>query len=49
LRGQPAPGHADAIAVLDKGRLGELGTHRALMAKGDLYAEIFELQARAYR
>ena len=40
---------ADAIAVLDKGRLKEFGTHKALMDKGGLYAELFELQARGYR
>ena len=40
---------ADAIAVLDKGRLKEFGSHKALMAKGGLYAELFELQASAYR
>lgn len=40
---------ADAIAVLDKGRLKEFGAHQALMAKGGLYAELFELQAKAYR
>jgi len=40
---------ADAIAVLDKGRLKEFGTHKALMGKGGLYAELFELQASAYR
>ena len=40
---------ADAIAVLDKGRLKEFGTHHALIAKGGLYAELFDLQARAYR
>ena len=40
---------ADAIAVLDKGRLKEFGTHATLMAKGGLYAELFELQARSYR
>jgi len=40
---------ADAIAVLDQGRLKEFGTHRSLMAKGGLYAELFELQAKAYR
>jgi ATP-binding cassette subfamily B protein len=40
---------ADAIAVIDKGRLKEFGTHMALMAKGGLYAELFELQAKAYR
>jgi ABC-type multidrug transport system fused ATPase/permease subunit len=40
---------ADAIAVLDQGRIVEFGSHRQLMASGDLYAELFELQARAYR
>lgn len=40
---------ADAIAVIDKGRLREFGTHKALVAKGGLYAELFELQAKAYR
>jgi len=40
---------ADAIAVLERGRLVEHGTHRELMARGGLYAELFRLQARAYR
>jgi ABC-type multidrug transport system fused ATPase/permease subunit len=40
---------ADAIAVLDRGRLVEFGHHRELMANGKLYAELFDLQARAYR
>jgi ABC-type multidrug transport system fused ATPase/permease subunit len=40
---------ADAIAVLDKGQLKEFGTHKALMAKNGLYAELFELQAKGYR
>ncbi len=40
---------ADAIAVLERGRIKEFGTHRALMAKGGLYAELFELQAKGYR
>jgi ATP-binding cassette subfamily B protein len=40
---------ADAIAVLDKGRLKEFGTHKALMANGGLYAELYELQATGYR
>ncbi len=40
---------ADAIAVIDQGRLKEFGSHRALMTKGGLYAELFELQAKAYR
>jgi ATP-binding cassette subfamily B protein len=39
---------ADLIAVLDHGRLVEFGSHRELMAAGGLYAELFQLQARAY-
>jgi ATP-binding cassette subfamily B protein len=42
-------GMADLIAVLDRGRLTECGTHRELMTTGGLYAELFGLQARAYR
>jgi len=40
---------ADAIAVLDGGRIVEFGPHEALMAAGGKYAELFEMQARAYR
>ena len=40
---------ADAIAVLDKGRLVEFGDHDQLMARRGLYAELYDLQARAYR
>jgi len=40
---------ADMIAVLDHGRLAEYGTHDELLARGGLYAELFQLQARAYR
>jgi ATP-binding cassette subfamily B protein len=40
---------AGLIAVLDHGRLAEHGTHRELMDGGGLYAELFTLQARAYR
>ncbi|HEY3797237.1 MAG TPA: ABC transporter ATP-binding protein [Caulobacteraceae bacterium] len=40
---------ADAIAVLDAGRIVEFGSHQRLMAAGGRYAELFELQARAYR
>jgi len=42
-------GMAGLIAVLDHGRLAEYGTHRELMDGGGLYAELFTLQARAYR
>ncbi|MFD0904481.1 ABC transporter ATP-binding protein [Actinomadura sediminis] len=41
--------HADRIYVLDRGRVIEHGTHRELMDVGGLYAELYELQASAYR
>ncbi|MFM1886814.1 MAG: hypothetical protein RL026_1971 [Pseudomonadota bacterium] len=40
---------ADQIAVLDRGRLVELGSHEALMQAGGQYARLFALQARGYR
>jgi ATP-binding cassette, subfamily B, bacterial len=40
---------ADLILVLGDGRICEQGSHEELMAAGGLYAELFELQARAYR
>jgi ATP-binding cassette subfamily B protein len=40
---------ADLIVVLDDGRILERGTHRELLRLGGKYAELFELQARAYR
>jgi ATP-binding cassette subfamily B protein len=40
---------ADAIAVLEACRIVEFGAHAALMAAGGRYAELFELQASAYR
>jgi ABC-type multidrug transport system fused ATPase/permease subunit len=40
---------ADAIAVLDGGRVAEFGSHQMLIAAGGKYAELFELQASAYR
>jgi|HubBroStandDraft_1064217.scaffolds.fasta_scaffold00118_40 ATP-binding cassette subfamily B protein len=40
---------ADAIAVLHGGRIVEFGSHEALLAAGAKYAELFELQAKAYR
>ncbi len=40
---------ADLIVVLDQGRIVATGTHADLMAQGGLYAELYNLQARAYR
>jgi ATP-binding cassette, subfamily B, bacterial len=40
---------ADIIVVLDGARVVEVGTHEALMAKGGQYAELYGIQAAAYR
>jgi ATP-binding cassette subfamily B protein len=40
---------ADRIAVIDDGRVTELGTHEDLLAAGNRYAQLFELQASGYR
>ncbi|WP_405059517.1 ABC transporter ATP-binding protein/permease [Kribbella sp. NBC_01505] len=40
---------ADLIVVLHEGRIEEVGSHEELLAAGRRYAELFELQARAYR
>ncbi|HWD80043.1 MAG TPA: ABC transporter ATP-binding protein [Kribbella sp.] len=40
---------ADLIVVMHRGRIEEFGTHEDLLAAGGRYAELFELQARAYR
>ena len=40
---------ADRIAVVDDGRVTELGTHEELLSAGNRYAELFELQAVGYR
>ncbi len=40
---------ADRIAVLEKGRLVELGTHEELLEKAGRYAHLFTLQAQGYR
>jgi ATP-binding cassette subfamily B protein len=40
---------ADRIAVLEKGKLSELGTHDQLLAQNGRYAHLFTLQAQGYR
>jgi ATP-binding cassette subfamily B protein len=40
---------ADLIVVLEGGRVVEVGTHAQLLDAGRRYAELFTLQARAYR
>jgi ATP-binding cassette subfamily B protein len=40
---------ADLILVLDGSRVVELGSHDGLMSRGGLYAELYRIQARAYR
>lgn len=39
---------ADLILVVNEGRIVEAGSHQQLMAKDGLYAELYNLQARAY-
>ena len=40
---------ADRIAVIDDGRVQEVGTHEELLAAKGRYARLFELQAAGYR
>ena len=40
---------ADVIIVMTHGRVVEVGSHDDLMRAGGLYAELYRLQARAYR
>ncbi len=38
--------HADQIAVLEEGRIVELGTHAELIARGARYATLYKMQFR---
>jgi ATP-binding cassette subfamily B protein len=40
---------ADLIVLIEHGRIVETGAHDELLAAGGAYAELYELQARAYR
>jgi ATP-binding cassette, subfamily B, bacterial len=40
---------ADLIVVLDGARVREVGSHETLMARGGPYAELYRIQATAYR
>ena len=40
---------ADLIVVLDGARVAEFGTHEDLMARGGAYAQLYGIQAAAYR
>jgi ATP-binding cassette subfamily B protein len=40
---------ADLIVVLDGARVADVGTHEELMSRGGQYAELYSIQAAAYR
>jgi ATP-binding cassette subfamily B protein len=40
---------ADQLVILDQGRVAEIGTHAELLAKGGLYATLFEIQFKPQR
>ncbi|HEY4335749.1 MAG TPA: ABC transporter ATP-binding protein [Puia sp.] len=40
---------ADRIAVIDDGRVTEMGSHEELLKAGGRYSELFEIQAAGYR
>lgn len=39
----------DLIVLIEGGRVSEVGSHADLLRAGGRYAELFRLQARAYR
>lgn len=40
---------ADLIVVLQGARVADVGSHDELMTRGGLYAELYGIQAAAYR
>lgn len=42
-------GFCDRVILLEGGEISEEGTHNELLARGDRYAELFEIQSRYYR
>ena len=40
---------ADRVYLFENGRIVESGTHRELMERGGLYADMFHKQAESYR
>jgi ATP-binding cassette subfamily B protein len=40
---------ADLIVVMDGARVVEVGSHADLMARGGQYAELYGIQAKAYK
>jgi ATP-binding cassette subfamily B protein len=40
---------ADLIVVLDGSQAVEIGSHEELMALGGRYAELYQIQAKAYQ
>jgi ATP-binding cassette subfamily B protein len=41
--------NADLILFVGRGRILEAGSHEELVQRGGVYAELYELQAAAYR